>query len=141
MPESLRPFAVALIIFACTFAAALFGILLRKKLPQHHLSADSKEVINLVMGLIATMVALVLGLLVASAKSSYGPTRARHARGFARLFWLRLQKMWLKKGAEPEARSVHIQIAPFFESIGSLSPNNEAQRFIQKRALDLLIST
>ena len=45
--------------------------------------------------------------------------------------------MWLKKGAEPEARSVHIQIAPFFESIGSLSPTTEAQRFIQKRALDL----
>ncbi|MGH6869662.1 MAG: DUF4239 domain-containing protein, partial [Methylocella sp.] len=42
-----------------------------KKLPDDHLSDDSKDVIKLVMGLIATMAALVLGLLIASANSSY----------------------------------------------------------------------
>jgi hypothetical protein len=57
--------------FFCTFAAAVFGMILRKKLPVDHVSEDSKDVIKLVMGLIATMAALVLGLLIASANSSY----------------------------------------------------------------------
>jgi len=67
----MNPIAVSLIVFACVFGGALFGMLLRVALPQHHLSADSKDVVKLGMGLVATMSALVLGLLVASAKSSY----------------------------------------------------------------------
>jgi hypothetical protein len=63
--------AISLIVFACVFGGALFGMFLRPALPQHHLSADSKDVVKLGMGLVATMSALVLGLLVASAKSSY----------------------------------------------------------------------
>ncbi len=71
MPQLLAPLAVSSMIFVCTFAAAVSGMVLRKKLPGDHLSEDSKEVIKLVMGLIATMAALVLGLLIASANSSY----------------------------------------------------------------------
>ena len=71
MPELFAPLAVSLMIFFCTFAAAVSGMVLRKKLPVDHLSEDSKDVIKLVMGLIATMAALVLGLLIASANSSY----------------------------------------------------------------------
>ena len=70
MPELLVPLAVSLVIFFCTFAAAVSGMVLRKKLPDDHLSEDSKDVIKLVMGLIATMAALALGLLIASANSS-----------------------------------------------------------------------
>ena len=44
---------------------------LRSALPADHLSADSKDVIKVAMGLIGTMTALVLGLLIASAKDSY----------------------------------------------------------------------
>jgi hypothetical protein len=62
---------VGSIVFACVFGGALFGMLLRVALPENHLSADSKDVVKLGMGLVATMSALVLGLLVASAKSSY----------------------------------------------------------------------
>jgi hypothetical protein len=62
---------MSLIVFACVFGGAMVGMLLRTFLPQHHLSGDSKEVVKVGMGLVATMAALVLGLLVASAKSSY----------------------------------------------------------------------
>ena len=58
-------------MFACVFGGALFGILLHAVLPQHHLNAESKDIVKLGMGLVGTMAALVLGLLVASAKSSY----------------------------------------------------------------------
>ena len=40
-------------------------------LPDHHLSPETKEVVRLGMGLVTTTVALVLGLLVASAKGFY----------------------------------------------------------------------
>jgi amino acid transporter len=74
MPQLLAPLAVSLMIFFRTFAAAVFGMVLRKQLPDDHLHEDSKDVIKLVMGLIATMAALILGLLIAS-----GTARLRDA--------------------------------------------------------------
>ena len=64
----MNPGAIALIIFVCVFGGALFGMYLRGVLPEHHLSDASKDIVKLVMGLVATLAALVLGLLVASAK-------------------------------------------------------------------------
>lgn len=63
--------AISLTAFACVFGGALLGIVLRATLPPDHLSADSKDVVKLSMGLVATLSALVLGLLIASAKGSY----------------------------------------------------------------------
>ena len=63
--------AIGLIVFACVFGGALLGIFLRGVLPPHHLSAGTKDIVRLGMGLVGTMAALVLGLLVASAKGSY----------------------------------------------------------------------
>jgi len=53
-------------------------MLLRSALPAEHLSADSKDVVKVAMGLIATMAALVLGLLTGSAKSTF-PRRHRQS--------------------------------------------------------------
>jgi hypothetical protein len=64
-------FAISLIVFACVFGGAVFDMLIRGALPAHHLNADSRGVVNLGMGLVATISALVLGLLVSSAKSFY----------------------------------------------------------------------
>ena len=63
--------AIALLFFGCSFAAALVGMVLHIWLPDQHLDTESREVVKLVMGLIATMSALVLGLLIASANTSY----------------------------------------------------------------------
>ena len=62
---------ISLVAFAFIFGGALAGMILRTSLPDHHLSADSKEVVKLGMGLVGTMAALILGLLVASAKTSF----------------------------------------------------------------------
>jgi len=62
---------IAVSIFACVFGAALFGMVLRALLPEHHFIAETKESVKLCMGLVATMAALILGLLVASAKDGY----------------------------------------------------------------------
>jgi hypothetical protein len=63
--------AIASIVLGGSFAAALVGMILHIKLPDRHLDPDSRDVVKLVMGLIATMSALVLSLLIASASSSY----------------------------------------------------------------------
>ena len=58
---------ISLIVFSSVFGGALLGILLHAVLPQHHLSSETKDIVKLGMGLVGTMAALVLGLLVASA--------------------------------------------------------------------------
>jgi hypothetical protein len=72
--------AISGIVFACVFGGGLLGIFLRTALPEHYLNTDSKEVVKLAIGLIATMAALVLGLLINSAKSSYDTHRIGLAR-------------------------------------------------------------
>ncbi len=62
---------VALLAFGCIVAGIVAGSTLRNRLPEHHLRDDSKDVVKVGTGFIATMTALVLGLLVSSAKSSF----------------------------------------------------------------------
>ncbi len=62
---------VGLIAFACLFGSAMVGVFLRSRLPEHHQSADTQRIVNLGAGIVGTMAALVLGLLIASAKASY----------------------------------------------------------------------
>jgi len=65
-------FGISLVAFACMFGGALVGMLLHLYIPQHHQSADTQRIVNLAAGIIGTMAALVLGLLIASANESYG---------------------------------------------------------------------
>jgi len=67
----MSPIAIASIVFSCLFGSAGVGMFLHSRVPVDHLSAESKDVVKLAMGLIATMAALVLGLLTASAKSAF----------------------------------------------------------------------
>lgn len=62
---------VSLIVFGCIFGAAMLGMLLRGSLPEHHLSTETQSTVHLAMGFVATMAALILGLLVAGANDSY----------------------------------------------------------------------
>jgi hypothetical protein len=67
----MSPLVVAAISFGCILGAALVGIAVGPKLPGHHLESNSKDVVRLSMGMIATMTALVLGLVTGSAKSAF----------------------------------------------------------------------
>jgi len=63
------------IVSACLVAAVWIGMRFRRFLPVDHLSPESRDTVKLAMGLVATMSALLLGLLVSSAKTSYDTTR------------------------------------------------------------------
>jgi hypothetical protein len=94
-----------LCVFGCVFSAAASAMLVRNALPKHHLSADTKDLVKLAMGLVATMAALVLGLLVASAKGSYDTQKAEVIQMAGKVAFL--DRMLAHYGPEAaEARAV-----------------------------------
>src|SRR5262249_2647128 len=69
--DVMNPLTLSGVTFVFILAGALVGMLLRKKVPEAHLREDAKDVVRLGAGLIGTIAALVLGLLIASAKTSF----------------------------------------------------------------------
>jgi hypothetical protein len=152
----------ALIVFGCLVGAVLLGRALRRVLPEEHLTADSRDTIKLAMGLVATMAALVLGLLVSSAKGSYdterneviqmaakvaffdrvlatyGPEAAEARAGFHEVVKEAVGQMW------PGEAGVPAHLAPntragntVFSAIENLSPHDDAQRKLKDQATTL----
>src|SRR5271170_3522209 len=68
---SMNDLLISLLVFAVIFGGALVGVAVRPLLSERHLQPDSKDVVKMATGLIGTLAALVLGLLIASAKSSF----------------------------------------------------------------------
>src|SRR6266436_2131653 len=91
---------ISLIIFGCVVGAVLIGKAFHRLLPEDHLSADTKETVKLAMGLLATMSALLLGLLVASAKSSYDNARNQVIEMAAKVAFL--DRVLIGMGRKPE---------------------------------------
>ena len=84
----LSPLFISAIVFVALFGAALLGLRLRQRLPEHHLSDDTKDAVRLGMGSVATMAALVLGLLVASTKSAYDAEKGEVVQMASKAIWL-----------------------------------------------------
>lgn len=145
----------------------LLGLWLNRKLPRHHVEDGSKDIVRLVMGLVGTMAALVLGLLIASAKGSYDRQSAELAQLAAEIIQLdRVLSVYgpeaqqaragvrsaVAQGIEriwptQEARSGNIALPDearvplqFYLLIANLDPATNAQRFAQSRALDIAAS-
>jgi Protein of unknown function (DUF4239) len=91
----------SLIAFACIFGGALVGFFLRSVLPDLHLRDDSKDVVKLGSGLIATLAALVLGLLVSSAKTSFDEMNAGITQSGAKI--ILLDRLLASYGPETKA--------------------------------------
>jgi hypothetical protein len=152
------------IAFGLVLAGTLLGIVLRRRLPEPHLNADVKDVVKLGTGLLGTMAALVVGLLIASAKSSYDAQSAQinrmatdlvlldhllaqygPAAGSVRELLRRdvtttVDRIWVDSGAETakaarfEASSADIQ---FYEALELLAPTNDAQRSLKPRMIQI----
>ncbi len=95
--------------FACTVGGALLGMLLRQVLPQDHLCDDSKDVLKLGAGVIATLTALVLGLLVGSAKSSFDSVNSLIVQFGAKI--ITLDRVLSNYGSETQELRGQIQAA------------------------------
>ena len=155
---------IALTIFATTIVAALAGMVLRVKLPNEHLDGDSKDVVKLVIGLVATMAALVLGLLIASAQTTYSTQSGnvqqlaadvaqlnhilelygQEANETRRLLRQAVaaahDRIWSTDGmqaAHLNPADIQSQSDDFFLALEGLSPKTDAQQFAKNQALQL----
>jgi uncharacterized membrane protein len=157
------PFTVGTLVFVCLMAGAYVGMCLRNALPQHHVGDESKDVVKLATGLVATMTALVLGLVIASAKSSFDERNATVKRIAADVLVLdrllarygseateiradlrravahRMGSVWPASGVRAVApNSEQESLSEHMEDrIRELSPQTDTQRWLQVQALDV----
>ncbi len=155
---------VSVIIFVCVFGGALLGLAIRTVLPGHHLNGDAKEAVKLGAGLVATLTALVLGLLISSSKGSfdatntvltqsgakilqldrvlanYGP-ETQEVRGLLQRF-LRggISKVWpevTRKLPGEDASGKFIDMEEIQAGLRNLAPKSDLQRSFQAHAIQL----
>lgn len=92
---------IAFVSAGCMFGGVLLGMLLRSLLPDHHLRDDSKDTVKVGAGMIATLAALVLSLLISSAKSSFDTMNAAITQAAAKI--ILLDRMLADYGPETQA--------------------------------------
>ena len=85
---AMDPLTISLISFVFILGGMLLGFFISKRLPEHHLTSDSKDGVKMTWGIIATMTALVLGLLVASAKNTFDTVNNERTEAAAKLIIL-----------------------------------------------------
>ena len=76
----MSPIATATVAFLLILGSAIVGTLVRGRLPEHHLTGDSKDVIRLATALVATLTGLVLALMFAATRTSFEHTSAAISR-------------------------------------------------------------
>jgi hypothetical protein len=157
---------VGMIVFTCTFGGALLGMWLRSTLPEHHLDAESRDTVKVGIGLIATMTALVLGLVTASAKSSYdavdsavkksasdllaldrllaryGSETGEIRKGLKNALGARMDMIWPQGSSKPRnldpiGSAAGAEAERLPDAIRALKPRDDSQRALQSRAVDL----
>jgi hypothetical protein len=159
----MTPLLVSIVAFLCILAGAFLGILLRSKLPGRHLSGDTKDIVRQGTGLIATLASLVLGLLIASANGKfesqssqvmqltanavlldgtlklYGADTASIRTQLRREVVLMADRIWHKNGSgrTQTFKPADLGIS-LYDEILKLSPQTDAQRFLQARAVDAI---
>ena len=154
--------AAAAIVFAFVSGGTALGMLLRGILPAHHLNDESRDVVRLGTGLVATMAALVLGLLVASAKGSYdtqkdgldkitanltlldttlaqyGPPTQEARAILRRTVAAAIARLWPADTSQESSLGEAETTAggkSFYAEVLSLTPATETQRTLQTQAL------
>jgi hypothetical protein len=155
---------IAFIVFVWVFGMAMLGLWWRTQLPNHHLSEDSTSTIKLATGLIATIAALVLGLLISSAKSSFDTVNSDLVRNAVKIIQLdrnlaeygpetmslrqELKTSYgewvdvLGSGKESELKKLENpnmvgEIHHLQHELAELSPKTTLQEHLQSRCMDL----
>jgi len=130
-------------------------------LPKHYFDSESKDTVKVGIGLIATMTALVLGLVTASAKSSfdnvntavkafatqtlaldrtlarYGSETGEIRKELKRVIGGRIDLIWPQNSSKPTSLDPLSGGEEIARAIRNLKPRDDSQRALQARALDL----
>jgi hypothetical protein len=153
---------IAAIVLLASLAGTAIGSWLRSRLPSHHLSKEAEDVIKLATGLVATMAALILGLVVSSAKSDFDEYDTSYRQNVATI--LTLDETLGRYGPEaapirgtireltaarlalttespshvvPDAIRLSSRLDLVLDQIQALEPRSDTQRWVKSRALDL----
>ncbi len=158
--------AVSCVVFVCVFGATIVAKIVRRFLPESHLNADSRDVVKLGMGLIATLAALVLGLLIATAKGTYdaqsgvvnelsasyilldralaryGP-EAKEARALLKASVASsVERIWPHDNSQPAnlapGGEARTSGEALFDTIGALAPKTETQRELRAKSVGIM---
>src|SRR5262249_33015443 len=164
-PQSVSPLAIALIVFIIVLGGGFLGLVLRGLLPEHHLGEDSMGAVKLGTGLIATLSALVLGLLIASSKNYYDKIGDEVTQTAVKV--MLLDRTLARYGAETKEVRVTLRdifatvvdlmdggvaslakkldaparqkrFEAFQEGLQQLTPQNDRQRALQSQAIALV---
>ncbi len=155
---------VALILFVVLVGVTLLGRGLRRLLPAEQLSAESKDAVKLALGLVGTMTAILLGLLISSAKGAFDTTRSEVIQMAAKVALLdRVLELYGPETAEarralrdaiadgvrrtwPTERSGPVRLDPnaqmgdaVYVAISRLAPRDDAQRALKTQAATLMV--
>jgi hypothetical protein len=159
----MEPLTISLILFGCIVGGAVLGMIVRALLPEEHLSGETKDVVKVGMGLVGTMTALVLGLLVASAKSGYDTQRNGIAQLAGNVIYLDrtlahygpetkevrdmlraavadlIARTWPDKNPPPGQTlgGTEGRYEYILEKLHELTPKSEKQRALQSQALSM----
>jgi lipopolysaccharide export LptBFGC system permease protein LptF len=160
----MNSFAIGLVSSAAIFSGALLGMRLQRLLPGHHLNKEMQDLVKVSAGTIATLTALVLGLLVSSAKSSfdtvnsgivqasaksilldralarYGPDAKAAREQLKRAVATSIQLAWPKeKTGVPAVTALEGATGSELlqDKLGELAPQNDRQRQVLAQALQL----
>ena len=155
--------SISLIVLVIMLASGWLGGFIRDRLPKHHLSDESKDSIKIAIAGVTTLAALVLGLLVASAKSSYDTKFAEVQQGAAKILlldstlrelgtpgdkprefmrrFLTVKLNYSFIGSQPTPSDpgapAEFGINQLQRAVGGIVPTNDAQRPLQNRAAQL----
>jgi len=155
---------VSVILFAILVAVTFLGGRLARVLPEEQLSADSKDAMKLALGLVATMTAILLGLLISSAKGSFDTARSQVMQMAAKVALLdRVLKLYGPETMDarhalrdaiadgvartwPAERSGPVRLDPnqqmgdaIYVTVSHLEPHDEAQRALKTQAATLMM--
>ena len=159
----MRSDIIAAAVFGSLVCAVLLGLRLRK-VSEPHLNADTRDTVKLALGLIATMVALLLGLLVSSAKNDYDGARSEVGQMVAKAVLLdRVLALYGPQAAAarvelhavveqwahhlwPEEHRTAKETIPdsqvgelLYRAVQELSPTDDEQRGAKAQALSLMM--
>ena len=153
---------VGVIVLGLLFGGGLLGMFLGWILPHQHLSPDTRDVIRVVMAMLATLSAVVLGLLTGSAIGSlaekdgelrnagvqfimldrtlaaYGPETNETRDLLKRLLAERISQIWPEEGdVSLTALGAGAGIGLVQRDLFDMSPQTEEQRWLRSKALEI----
>ena len=155
-------FLIGLISFAAIFAGAIIGLFAAHRLPGNHLSKETQSAITVSVAVLGTLSALVLGLMITAANSSfsarseevrelslqlirmdrnlrrYGPESADARMKLREWAVAKTQQLFPERGRNnSSSQQTIVMLEGVQDALLALQPKDERQKFLRPLCLHL----